>query len=110
MFDFMCGKRLVMVLRTMLPVLDSFGEIPLSDQVRAKLLTISPATIDRLQQRERARLQIKGRAHTKPGAMLKHQIPIRTFADWNEKQPGFFEIDLVARDDGDASGDYCHTR
>ena len=108
-FDFMCGKRLVVVLRTMLPVLDSFGEIPLSDQVRAKLLSISAATIDRLLQPERVRLQIKGRTHTKPGSLLKHQIPIRTFADWNEQEPGFFEIDLVGHDGGDASGDFCHT-
>ncbi len=108
-FDFMCGKRLVVVLRTVLPVLDSFGEIPLSDQVRAKLLSISAATIDRLLQPERVRLQIKGRTHTKPGSLLKHQIPIRTFADWNEQEPGFFEIDLVGHDGGDASGDFCHT-
>ena len=108
-FDFMCGKRLVVVLRTMLPVLDSFGEIPLSDEVRAKLLSISAATIDRLLQPERARLQLKGRTHTKPGSLLKHQIPIRTFADWNEQEPGFFEIDLVGHDGGDASGDFCHT-
>ena len=108
-FDFMCAKRLVVVLRTMLPVLDSFGEIPLSAEVRAKLLTISAATIDRLLQPERARLQIKGRTHTKPGSLLKHQIPIRTFADWNEQQPGFFEIDLVGHDGGDASGEFCHT-
>ena len=108
-FDFMCGKRLVVVLRTMLPVLDSFGEIPLSDQVRAKLLSISAATIDRLLQPERVRLQIKGRTHTKPGSLLKHQIPIRTFADWNEQEPGFFEIDLVGHDGGDASGEFCHT-
>jgi len=40
---------------------------------------------------------------------LKHQIPIRTFADWTEQEPGFFEIDLVGHDAGDASGDYCHT-
>ena len=91
-FDFMCGKRLVVVLRTMLPVLDSFGEIPLSAEVRAKLLSISAATIDRLLRPERARVQIKGRTHTKPGSLLKHQIPIRTFADWNEQEPGFFEI------------------
>ena len=108
-FDFMCGKRLVVVLRTMLPVLDSFGEIPLTAEVRAKLLTISAATIDRLLQHERARLSLKGRSHTKPGTLLKHQIPIRTFADWNEKEPGFFEIDLVAHDGGDASGDFCQT-
>ena len=41
-FDFMCGKRLVVVLRTMLPTLESFGEIQVSAEVRAKLLTISP--------------------------------------------------------------------
>ena len=89
-FDFMCAKRLVVVLCTMLAVLDSFGEIPLTAEVRAKLLSISAATIDRLLQRERARLSLKGRSHTKPGTLLKHQIPIRTFADWNEQEPGFF--------------------
>ena len=108
-FDCMCGKRLVVVLRTMLPVLESFGEIRLTCGVRDKLLTISAATIDRLLQHERARLRLKGRTHTKPGSLLKHQIPIRTFADWNEQEPGFFEIDLVAHDGGDASGDYCQT-
>ena len=108
-FDFMCGKRLVVVLRTTLPVLESFGEIPLTTEVRAKLLTISAATIDRLLQHERARLRLKGRTHTKPGSHLKHQIPIRTFADWTEQEPGFFEIDLVGHDGGDVSGDFCHT-
>src|SRR4030067_630785 len=51
----------------------------------------------------------RGRSGTKPGTLLKHQIPIRTFADWNEKQAGFVEIDLVGHDGGDASGDYCQT-
>ena len=74
-FDFMCGKRLVVVLRTMLPVLDSFGEIPLSAEVRAKLLSISAATIDRLLQPERARVQIKGRTHTKPGSLPEAPDP-----------------------------------
>ena len=108
-FDFMCGKRLVVVLRTMLPMLESFGEIEFTAQVRGKLNTISAATIDRLLQHERARLRLKGRTHTKPGSLLKHQIPIRTFADWNEQEPGFFEIDLVGHDGGNAAGDFCHT-
>jgi len=77
-FDFMCGKRLVVVLRTMLPRLESFGEIQVSPEVRAKLLTISAATIDRLRAPERNRLYLKGRSRTKPGTLLKHQIPIRT--------------------------------
>ena len=74
-FDFMCGKRLVVVLRTMLPVLDSFGEIPLTAEVRAKLLSISAATIDRLLHHERARLSLKGRSHTKPGHAAQASDP-----------------------------------
>ena len=70
-FDCMCGKRLVVVLRTMLPMLESFGEIELTASVRGKLQTISAATIDRLLQRERARLRLRGRTHTKPGTLLK---------------------------------------
>lgn len=108
-FDCMCGKRLVVVLRTMLPMLESFGEIELTAPVRAKLQTISAATIDRLLQRERARLHLKGYTHTRPGTLLKDQIPIRTFADWDDKEPGFFEIDLVGHEGGNASGDFCHT-
>ncbi len=41
--------------------------------------------------------------------MLKHQIPIRTFAQWDEKRPGFVEIDLVGHDGGDPSGDFAQT-
>ena len=108
-FDCMCGKRLVVVLRTMLPTLESFGEIELTAAVRGKLQTISAATIDRLLQQERARLRLKGRTHTKPGTLLKDQIAIRTFADWDEQEPGFFEIDLVGHEGGNASGDFCHT-
>lgn len=41
--------------------------------------------------------------------MLKHQIPIRTFAQWDEKKPGFVEIDLVGHDGGDPSGEFAYT-
>ena len=51
----------------------------------------------------------KGRSGTEPGSMLKNQIPIRTFADWDEARPGFFEVDLVAHDGGTAAGEYCQT-
>ena len=52
---------------------------------------------------------MRRRSHTKPGTLLKHQIPIRTFAEWDEAQPGFAEIDLVAHDGGLALGDFCQT-
>ena len=52
-------------------------------------MMISPATIDRLLKNEKMKFRLKGRTLTKPGTLLKHSIPIRTFADWNEKEPGF---------------------
>jgi hypothetical protein len=52
-------------------------------------------------------LELKGRSHTKPGGLLKSQIPMRTWADWNENLPGFVEIDLVGHDGGDLNGEHA---
>jgi hypothetical protein len=51
----------------------------------------------------------KGRGTTKPGTLLKHQIPVRTFADWTEDSPGFLEVDLVAHCGETTSGEYINT-
>ncbi len=108
--DGLCGKRLKAFIRTALPVLERCGEIILPDEaMRSKLLSISPATIDRLLAPVKKQVWEKGRSATKPGTLLKHHIPIRTFADWNEKVPGFLEIDLVAHDGGSACGDFLQT-
>jgi len=48
----------------------------------------------------RKRYRLRPRATTKPGTLLKHQIPIRTFSDWDEARPGFVEVDLVSHDGG----------
>ncbi|MGH9765398.1 MAG: DDE-type integrase/transposase/recombinase, partial [Blastocatellia bacterium] len=48
-------------------------------------------------------------SHTKPGSLLKSQIPIRRFDKWNEGKPGFVEIDLVGHDGGNSSGEFCFT-
>jgi len=109
MFDCICGKRLVVVLRTMLPVLEKFEEIDLSEAVYEKLLRISAATIDRLLAQEKKKQRIKGRGHTKPGTLLKHQIPIRTFSGWDESKPGFVELDLVGHEGGNSQGECCFT-
>lgn len=107
--DFVCGKRLAAILPEVVPILERHHEVELNDEIRDKLLSISAATIDRLLAPERKKWELKGRSGTKPGTLLKHQIPIRTFAEWNEKQAGFVEIDLVGHDGGDASGDFCQT-
>jgi len=108
-FDCPCGKRLVPVLRTMLPILYKFGEVDFGEQIREKLERISASTADRLLQKEKRNLRIKGRSYTKPGSLLKHQIPIRTFDGWDEKRPGFVEVDLVGHDGGSARGDFSFT-
>jgi hypothetical protein len=91
-----CGKRLVPVLPQYIEALERFGELTLDGTTREQLLTISPATVDRLLKRVRERTKPRGLGTTKPGALLKHTIPIRTFAPWDDARPGFMEIDLVA--------------
>jgi hypothetical protein len=107
--DYICGKRLQPMLPELLPVLERFNEFSCDRETRAKLLRISAASIDRLLKPERRKYELRGRAGTKPGTLLKKQIPIRTFAEWDEQCPGFVEIDLVAHDGGLAAGDYCQT-
>ena len=58
---------------------------------------------------ERRKHQLKGRSRTKPGSLLKSQIPVRTWADWDDAQPGFVEIDLVGHDGGNPAGPHAFT-
>jgi hypothetical protein len=109
LMDYICGKRLQPQLAELIPVLERYNEFRCDRETRAKLLRISAASIDRLLQPERRKYELRGRSGTKPGTLLKKQIPIRTFAEWDEQRPGFVEIDLVAHDGGLAAGDYCQT-
>ena len=73
------------------------------------LVEISAATIDRLLAPERMKLQLRGRSGTKPGTLLKSQIPLKRFGAWREDESGFLEVDLVAHEGGRARGDYLQT-
>ncbi|HPK87493.1 MAG TPA: transposase, partial [Atribacterota bacterium] len=92
-----------------IPVLEKHGEIKLTRQVREKLFTISAATIDRLLADIRKKQQIKGRSTTRPGSLLKKNIPVRTFSEWDNTRPGFFEVDLVSHDGGNSRGDFIQS-
>ena len=109
LMDYICGKRLQPILPELIAVLERHNEFRCHKETRAKLLRISAATIDRLLKPERRKHELHGRSGTKPGTLLKKQIPIRTFAEWDDQQPGFVEIDLVGHDGGVAAGDYCQT-
>lgn len=108
-FDYMCGKRLVVLLRMNMDLLCEDQDFEMSEEVTEKLKRISASTIDRLLAGERKKLQLKGRSTTRAGTLLKHQIPIRVFYDWDERKPGFFELDRVAHDGGSSRGEYCLT-
>ena len=109
-FDFICSKRLAPFMAEAVRKLEKHREIDLTDEVREKLLKISPSTIDRLLKKEKDKFRLgKGRSGTKPGTLLKNQIPIRTFAEWDNAVPGFTEVDLVAHDGGNSSGDYIQS-
>jgi hypothetical protein len=103
------GKRLAPTLTELVAVLRHFGELVIDDDTAGLLGSMSPATIDRRLAGERAKRQIKGRRATKPGSLLRSQIPIRTWADWDDAKPGFVEIDLVSHDGGNPIGPFAFT-
>ena len=90
-----CSKRLAPFIPELLLQLERYGHLSVPHAIRNQLVQMSPATIDRLLQKER-RESKKRLSTTRPGSLLKKQIKIRTFADWDEVVPGFLEGDLVA--------------
>ena len=92
--DRICGKRLKAILPGLISALERNGHLAVDPIVRQHLLAVSPATIDRLL------APIRGtagrRRKRKPATKSSRQIPIRTFADWKEPEPGFLEVDFVA--------------
>ena len=99
--NFIASKRLAPFLKELIPALERHGHLNLTGETRDKITSISAATIDRILTPQRKHLNGRGISTTKPGTLLKKQIPIRTFADWTENKPGFFEADLVAHCGGD---------
>jgi hypothetical protein len=104
-----CGKRLAPFLPEIVPALEREGALVLKSELRTALLSMSAATIDRRLARARQRANPHGLGTTKPGSLLKQQIPIRTYTPWDDQRAGFVEIDLVAHCGTSAAGEYLCT-
>ncbi|MDI9530267.1 MAG: DDE-type integrase/transposase/recombinase [Chloroflexota bacterium] len=105
----LCSKRLHPFLPEWIRKLEECGEISLTHEVKAQLLSMSRSTIDRRLQPARIKEKRRGLSSTKPGALLKRQIPVRIYTPWDEQQPGFLEIDLVAHCGETTAGNYLNT-
>jgi len=99
-----CGKRLVPILRQWLPYYERRFE-RLSRGHRKLMGQISAATLDRLLAPARAEQVERGRGGTKPGSLLRSEIPIRT-GTWDLSQPGYLEADSVAHCGTSLIGDF----
>ncbi len=102
-----CSKRLKVMLPIWLPgYIEMFGELP--PEVISALLNISPPTIDRVLKPIRIHYPRRGKSTTKPGTLLRKQIPINT-NQWDESRPGFLEADTVAHCGDSTQGMYANT-
>jgi hypothetical protein len=110
-FRYVCGKRLVPMIRDNLQALAEHRRFQhyITAEVKPKLAKVSRSTVERMLGRERKSRKSKGTSATKPGTLLKQQIAVRTFWRWDDKQPGFCEIDTVSHDGGYAKGEYLYT-
>ena len=107
--DRICGKRLKVILPEMLAALERHGRLCLDCEVRTKLLAASAATIDRLLRPVRAKAGGRKRRRPAASSSIKQQVRVRTFADWGDVAPGFFEVDFVAHNGGSSAGSCVHT-
>ena len=109
-----CGKYLAASMRTQLDALERHGELVpgqdrYSGRVRAELLAMSAATIDRYLAPARAKDAIGGVSTTKPSPLLRSSITIRRAGDEVEAEPGFFEGDTVAHCGPTLKGEFART-
>jgi hypothetical protein len=93
--------RLKVILRLWLPAIRK--KYSFSRQVEDQMMTISPRTIDRALKGKKRELRVRLYGRTKPGTLLRHQIPIRC-SSWEETSPGHLEMDTVAHCGSSAGG------
>jgi hypothetical protein len=107
--DRICGKRLKPLIPMLIAAMERHGHLDLDPGVRERLEAISAATIDRILGPVRKAAGGRGRRRTAPSSAIRRAVPIRTYADWGDPPPGFFEADLVSHSGPLTSGSFAQT-
>ena len=107
--DRICGKRLKPLIPMLIAAMERHGHLALDAEVRARLETVSAATIDRILGPVRKQAAGRRRRRTAPSSAIRRAVPIRTYADWDDPSPGFFEADLVSHSGPMTSGSFAQT-
>ena len=107
--DRVCGKRLRAMLPILVSAMERHGHIDLAPEVRTGVLTMSAATIDRALRAVRGNGATGRRQASRPSAAVRRVVRVRTFSDWGDPAPGFFEADLVAHSGPSATGSFIQT-
>lgn len=108
-YNQICPERLHPFLEEGIKKLEQFGYINIPEKERAQILSLGLSTLKRrIRGHQKMNIGIKGLSATKPGYLLKKEIPIQTIC-WNTKKAGFCEIDLVAHAGGSLLGDLIYT-
>jgi hypothetical protein len=107
--DRLCGKRLVVMVPTLLPALERHDRLKLTADERSLVLMASAATIDRLL--SDVKIAAAGGRRRRAGfsSAVRRQVPVRTFGDWGNPLPGYCEVDLVAHAGTSAAGAFIQT-
>jgi hypothetical protein len=106
--DYPCGQRLEPVLPEMIDRLVAFNELSIPEETTRKLKAIRSDTIDKRLKPYKAKLKRKINSTTKPGSLIKKQIPIKTVS-WDETRIGSCELDLVAHCGDSAQGEFINS-
>lgn len=107
-YDNICAERLHPQLKTVIDKLIKCNELKINSDVEIKLKTVSLGTLKALLKTIKVRETNRIGGTTKPGSLLKNQIPLRVGL-WDEKKIGFSEIDLVAHCGDSLSGEFVFT-
>jgi len=107
--DRICGKRLKPLVPLLVEAMERHKHLQLAPDIRARLLAMSAATIDRALRTVREHAGGRSRRRAAPSLAVRRRVPVRTFSDWHNPPPGFVEADLVAHSGPSASGSFVQT-